>query len=62
MSGYTKSPSEIIAEDYNFNDSPDFLWDQYSYYDEEPTLRIADTTLKTCLYVRINRDFFLDNF
>jgi hypothetical protein len=62
MAGFQKCPATIIAVDYNFNDSPDFLWDQYSYFDEEPTLRIADTTLKSCLYVRINRDFFQENF
>lgn len=58
MSGLQTGPSEAIAEDYNFNDSENYLWEQYSYYDEEPTLRLADTTLRTCVYVRINRDFF----
>jgi len=60
MSGLQKSAAEIIAEDYGVNDSDTYRWDQYSYFDEEPTLRIADTTLRTCLYARINRDFFND--
>ncbi len=60
MPGQQTGPSEAIAEDYNFNDSDTYFWEQYSYYDEQPTLRIADRTNKTCLYVRIDRDFFND--